>query len=127
VRFASALAVLFVVAVVSAAAQPTSDADVSARLKDLADNYLTRDRRETLKLVEPIVALPDLPVSQRVEALRIKGNAEIAVGSNDQAAATLPVRRIGQPEDVAEAILMLMTNPFTTGSTLFVDGGGSIA
>jgi NAD(P)-dependent dehydrogenase (short-subunit alcohol dehydrogenase family) len=45
----------------------------------------------------------------------------------DQAAATLPVRRVGQPEDVAEAILMLMTNPFTTGSTLFVDGGGSIA
>jgi len=45
----------------------------------------------------------------------------------DQAAATLPARRVGQPEDVAEAILMLMTNPFTTGSTLFVDGGGSIA
>jgi NAD(P)-dependent dehydrogenase (short-subunit alcohol dehydrogenase family) len=45
----------------------------------------------------------------------------------DQAASTLPARRVGQPEDVAEAIVMLMTNPFTTGSTLFVDGGGSIA
>ena len=45
----------------------------------------------------------------------------------DQAAATLPARHVGQPEDVAEAILMLMTNPFTTGSALFVDGGGSIA
>src|SRR6266550_813727 len=45
----------------------------------------------------------------------------------DHAAATLPARRVGQPEDVAEAILMLMTNPFTTGSTLFVDGGGMIA
>jgi NAD(P)-dependent dehydrogenase (short-subunit alcohol dehydrogenase family) len=45
----------------------------------------------------------------------------------DQTAATLPARRIGQPEDVADAIVMLMTNPFTTGSTLFVDGGGSIA
>jgi NAD(P)-dependent dehydrogenase (short-subunit alcohol dehydrogenase family) len=45
----------------------------------------------------------------------------------DEAAATLPARRVGQPEDVAEAIVMLMTNPFTTGSTLFVDGGGSIA
>src|SRR5438552_3224243 len=42
------------------------------------------------------------------------------------AAATLPARRVGQPEDVAEAILMLMTNPFTTGSTLLVDGGGMI-
>ena len=42
----------------------------------------------------------------------------------DGAAATLPARRVGQPEDVADAILMLMTNPFTTGSTLFIDGGG---
>ena len=45
----------------------------------------------------------------------------------DNIAASLPVKRIGQPEDVADAILMLMTNPFTTGSTLFVDGGGLIA
>jgi NAD(P)-dependent dehydrogenase (short-subunit alcohol dehydrogenase family) len=45
----------------------------------------------------------------------------------DTVAANLPVKRIGQAEDVADAILMLMTNPFTTGSTVFVDGGGSIA
>lgn len=38
-------------------------------------------------------------------------------------AKTLPVQRIGQPRDVAEAILYLMTNEFTTGTTLFVDGG----
>ena len=45
----------------------------------------------------------------------------------DHAAATLPARRVGQAEDVADAILMLMTNPFTTGSTLFIDGGGMIS
>ena len=45
----------------------------------------------------------------------------------DQAAATLPARRVGQADDVADAILMLMTNPFTTGSTLFIDGGGMIS
>jgi len=45
----------------------------------------------------------------------------------DHAAATLPAKRVGQAEDVAEAILMVMTNPFTTGSTLFVDGGGMIS
>jgi NAD(P)-dependent dehydrogenase (short-subunit alcohol dehydrogenase family) len=41
-----------------------------------------------------------------------------------RAAETLPARRIGQPADVAAAILMLMTNPFATGSTLVLDGGG---
>ena len=45
----------------------------------------------------------------------------------EQIAAALPVKRVGQPEDVADAILMLMRNPFTTGSTIFVDGGGMIA
>jgi len=45
----------------------------------------------------------------------------------ERAAAALPARRVGQAEDVAEAILMVMTNPFTTGSTIFIDGGGMIA
>lgn len=42
-------------------------------------------------------------------------------------AGRLPVRRIGQPEDVASAIFTLATNRFVTGATLAVDGGGSIA
>jgi NAD(P)-dependent dehydrogenase (short-subunit alcohol dehydrogenase family) len=45
----------------------------------------------------------------------------------ERAAATLPARRVGRAEDVAEAILMVMTNLFTTGSTIFIDGGGMIA
>lgn len=39
----------------------------------------------------------------------------------------LPARRIGHPEDIAQAILFVATNPFTTGTTLTVDGGGTIA
>jgi NAD(P)-dependent dehydrogenase (short-subunit alcohol dehydrogenase family) len=35
----------------------------------------------------------------------------------------LPARRFGQPEDIADAILFLMTNPYMTGHTLTVDGG----
>jgi NAD(P)-dependent dehydrogenase (short-subunit alcohol dehydrogenase family) len=38
-------------------------------------------------------------------------------------AAAAPVQRVGQPEELAQAVLYLMTNPFATGSTLFVDGG----
>ncbi|KWR84613.1 SDR family oxidoreductase [Cupriavidus sp. IDO] len=43
------------------------------------------------------------------------------------AAARLPARRVGQPEDVANAILYLASNPYATGSTVLVDGGGAIA
>jgi len=38
-------------------------------------------------------------------------------------AKTFPARCIGQAEDVAEAILHLMSNAFITGTTVFVDGG----
>jgi NAD(P)-dependent dehydrogenase (short-subunit alcohol dehydrogenase family) len=43
-----------------------------------------------------------------------------------KAAATLPARRIGQPQDVGHAILFLMTNPFATGSVLHLDGGAML-
>jgi len=41
----------------------------------------------------------------------------------DQMANRLPVGRIGAVEDVAEAIVYLMRNRFTTGTVLDVDGG----
>ncbi len=43
------------------------------------------------------------------------------------AAKRLPARRIGQPEDIAQAILFVTTNPYVTGTTVTVDGGGTIA
>jgi NAD(P)-dependent dehydrogenase (short-subunit alcohol dehydrogenase family) len=39
----------------------------------------------------------------------------------------LPAGRIGQPEDVANAIIYLAATGFATGSTVLVDGGGTIA
>lgn len=44
----------------------------------------------------------------------------------DRAARSLPARRVGQAEDIAQAILFLATNPFVTGSTLAVDGGRAV-
>jgi NAD(P)-dependent dehydrogenase (short-subunit alcohol dehydrogenase family) len=38
-------------------------------------------------------------------------------------AASIPAHRIGTPEDLAEAVLYLMGNGYTTGHTLFADGG----
>ena len=38
-------------------------------------------------------------------------------------AAAAPIKRVGRPEEVALAVLHLMANSFTTGTTLFVDGG----
>jgi NAD(P)-dependent dehydrogenase (short-subunit alcohol dehydrogenase family) len=44
-----------------------------------------------------------------------------------RAAQRPPARRIGRPQDIANAVLFLATTPFATGSTVRVDGGGVIA
>ena len=41
----------------------------------------------------------------------------------DHISAINPARRIGTPQDVAEAVLFAMTNSFLTGVTLKIDGG----
>ncbi|MEW6642723.1 MAG: SDR family oxidoreductase [Pseudomonadota bacterium] len=42
----------------------------------------------------------------------------------EASAASVPARRVGRPQDVAQAALLLMTNGFITGEVLHVDGGG---
>jgi NAD(P)-dependent dehydrogenase (short-subunit alcohol dehydrogenase family) len=42
-------------------------------------------------------------------------------------ASKLPTGTVGKPQDIAAAVLMLMQNPFITGVTLDVDGGGVLA
>lgn len=44
----------------------------------------------------------------------------------EQIAAKLPVRRIGNPEEIADAVLFLMSNGFITGTTLLIDGGDAL-
>jgi NAD(P)-dependent dehydrogenase (short-subunit alcohol dehydrogenase family) len=39
-------------------------------------------------------------------------------------AAILPGRRVGTADEVAQVILMLMTNDYVTGEVVHVDGGG---
>jgi NAD(P)-dependent dehydrogenase (short-subunit alcohol dehydrogenase family) len=41
-----------------------------------------------------------------------------------EAGRKLPVGRVGEPDEIAEAYLYLMQNGFSTGQTLVVDGGG---
>ena len=44
----------------------------------------------------------------------------------DRIAQSVPAKVMGQPEDVANAVIFLLTTPFATGSTVRVDGGGAI-
>ena len=39
----------------------------------------------------------------------------------------VPLGRVAQPEEIADAILFLMANEYVTGTTLTIDGGASLA
>ncbi|HYZ41499.1 MAG TPA: SDR family oxidoreductase [Stellaceae bacterium] len=53
---------------------------------------------------------------------RFAGNAEGKAGL----VSTVPLRRVGRPDEIANAILFLCSEPsFTTGQMLPVDGGKS--
>jgi NAD(P)-dependent dehydrogenase (short-subunit alcohol dehydrogenase family) len=56
----------------------------------------------------------DTGVRDGEQRLRTKAWAE---------SADLPAQRFGQPDDIAEAILLLMNNPYMTGHNLVIDGG----
>lgn len=54
-----------------------------------------------------------------------------AMGDNKQEnlnsiAASLPLKRIGRPEDIAHAVLFLMSNSYVTGTVLHIDGGAKL-
>jgi NAD(P)-dependent dehydrogenase (short-subunit alcohol dehydrogenase family) len=42
-------------------------------------------------------------------------------------AAAIPLRRVGEPADIAQAYVFLMNQAFATGSILTVDGGTLLA
>jgi NAD(P)-dependent dehydrogenase (short-subunit alcohol dehydrogenase family) len=44
----------------------------------------------------------------------------------DRSAASVPVGRVGTPEDIAGAVLFLAGNSFTTGAIIDCDGGARL-
>jgi NAD(P)-dependent dehydrogenase (short-subunit alcohol dehydrogenase family) len=57
----------------------------------------------------------DLPAEERATKLR------------EKAASDLLAARVGLPDDAAKSYLYAIQNPYVTGQTLIVDGGGSLA
>ena len=50
-----------------------------------------------------------------------------AYGDVDATAATLPLRRLGTPEEMAEAVRYLLAATYVTGTVLVADGGHQLA
>ncbi|HVZ68614.1 MAG TPA: SDR family oxidoreductase [Rhizomicrobium sp.] len=63
-------------------------------------------------------------VSPGIVETPIWGNLDEArIAQIKQMASRTPTGRVGQPQDIAQQILVCMTNPFMTGSIVYIDGG----
>ncbi|MET3630700.1 SDR family oxidoreductase [Burkholderia sp. 572] len=91
---------------------------INAALESLARGLALELAPVRVNTVSPgLIAIP----------LWSKIDAEARDRMYEGAAARLPAGRVGQPEDVANAVLYLASTPYATGSTVLVDGGGAIA
>jgi len=70
-----------------------------------------------VNIVRP--GIVDTPLLDRMTG----GNRDATIAAMEK---RIPLGRVAQPEDVAHAIVFLMTNTYMTGSTLTIDGGFSL-
>lgn len=74
-----------------------------------------------------LAALTRLLALEWAPEVRVNGIAPGAITTEDAALLKrIPLGRIGTPEDVAQAVLFLASQPFITGQILPVDGGRSV-
>lgn len=91
-----------------------------AAVRSFARNWILdlKDRHIRVNAVSPgVTETPGLDV--------LFGSGEQAKGAKDYLAGLIPAGRIGQPEEIAKAVLFLASNEasFINGVELFIDGG----
>jgi NAD(P)-dependent dehydrogenase (short-subunit alcohol dehydrogenase family) len=111
--------VTFVSGVLSKRPSPTSvlQGSINAALEALARGLALERAPVRVNAVSP--GIIDTPIHDRMPA-------EARATMYNKMASSLPVRRIGHAEDVAQAIVFAASNSFVTGSTVTVDGGATI-
>ncbi|MER5171268.1 SDR family oxidoreductase [Thioclava kandeliae] len=84
---------------------------------------LTRGLALELAPVRVNCISPGLVMTEMYDSLEGDGRKKMF----DNAAETLPVGQVGKPEHIAIQAIALMENPYMTGTTSFIDGGGRLA
>jgi len=110
----------------------------SGSLTFLSGQYASRPTPGAVVIAAMLAAVATLAKGLALELAPIRVNA-IAPGmidtplfwehrarSTQWAEASLPVKRMGLAEEVAQVVVLLMTNGFITGEVVHIDGGGRL-
>jgi NAD(P)-dependent dehydrogenase (short-subunit alcohol dehydrogenase family) len=84
---------------------------------------LARAMAVELAPVRVNVVRPGIVDTPLLDRLAPNGRDEVL----EAIAKRVPLGRVAQPEEIADAILFLMTNQYVTGTTLTIDGGSRLA
>ena len=100
---------------------------VAAFTGGLVGPHYTASKAALIGLARALAA-PVAPHGVTVNAVApalIEGGATLPGDeeAHRQLAGRVPLGRLGRPEEVAEAVFSLLSNPFITGQTLSIDGG----
>jgi NAD(P)-dependent dehydrogenase (short-subunit alcohol dehydrogenase family) len=91
-----------------------------AAVRNFARNWIldVKDRRIRVNAISP-------GVTETAGLDELFGGGDQAKGTKDYLASLIPAGRVGQPEEIAKAVLFLASNEssFVNGVELFVDGG----
>lgn len=91
-----------------------------AAVRNFARNWILdlKDRRIRVNAISP-------GVTETAGLDHLFGGGDTATGTKDYLAGLIPAGRIGQPEEIAKAVLFLASDDasFVNGIELFVDGG----
>ncbi|MFB2758502.1 SDR family oxidoreductase [Shewanella xiamenensis] len=97
--------------------------------KVVANTYVKSTMNAALEAFTKVLAKELAPI--RVNAispgLTRNGSMPAQTAMYEQAKATLPVAKVGEPRDIAMAYYLAMNNSFMTGAIIDVDGGALIS
>jgi pteridine reductase len=97
------------------------DSRITGYDRDHSGYILSKHALDMLTSMMAIEFAPDIRVNAVAPGL-VLTRAREKTGYKELSQ-SLPLKQYGEPKDVAQAVLFLVTSPFITGQTIYVDGG----
>ncbi len=101
------------------------DGDVGKNKTEYLDYLMSKKALEALTYMSAVQLAPHIRVNGIAPGIILppKGESEAFI---EELAKKIPLQRVGDPQNLIEALSFFVQNKFITGQVIFVDGGGRL-